>query len=85
MNRTDKKAVIKVYSNQDEITLYNNGKKIATKKGNKIFKFKIVLDAVNDIKAVSGNLEDTAKIIRVKEKDKSYILPKGGNNMSWQK
>lgn len=85
VNRTDKKAVIKVYSNQNEVTLYNNGKKIATKKGNKIFKFKIVLDAVNDIKATSGNLEDTAKIIRVKEKDKSYILPKGGNNLSWQK
>lgn len=85
VNRTDKKATIKVYSNQDTVSLYNNGKLIATKKGDKIFKFKIDLEMKNEIKVISGNLEDSATIIRVKEKDKSYILPKGGNNLSWQK
>ena len=85
VNRTDDKATIKVYSNQKEVTLFVNGKKISTLKGDKIFKFSIKLEKENDIKVVSGNLEDTAKIVKVNEPDKSYILPKGGNNMSWQK
>ncbi len=85
VNRTDKKATIKVYSNQKEVTLYVNGKKISSLQGDKIFKFRINLEKENDIKVVSGSLEDTAKIIKVDTPDKSYILPKGGNNMSWQK
>lgn len=85
VNRTNKKATIKIYSNQKEVTLYQNGKKIATKTGDKVFKFKIKLEEKNEIQAISGNLKDYSLIIRVKEKDQSYILPKGGNNMSWQK
>lgn len=85
VNRTEKKATIKVYSNQKTVSLYQNDKLIATKTGDKIFKFKIKLAEHNDIKVVSGELEDTSTIIRVKQRDKSYILPKGGNNMSWEK
>lgn len=85
VNRTDKKAVIKIYSNLPKVALYQNGKLVAEKSGNKIFKFKIKLENTNDLRAISGNFSDEAKIIRVKEKDKSYILPKGGNNLSWQK
>ena len=85
VNRTEKKATIKVYSNQKEVTLFVNGNKVKTLKGDKIFKFKINLEKENTIKVVSGNLSDEATIRRVAEKDPSYILPKGGNNMSWQK
>lgn len=85
INRTDKNATIKVYSNQKEVTLYQNGKKVATKTGDKIFKFKIKLEERNEIEVVSNNLKDSSLILRAKEQDKSYILPKGGNNMSWQK
>ncbi len=85
INRTDKKAVVKIYSNLPKVALYQNGKLVAEKSGNKIFKFKIKLENTNDLRAISGKFSDEAKIIRVKEKDKSYILPKGGNNLSWQK
>ena len=85
INRTDKKATIKVYSNLNEVTLYVNGKKVETLKGDKIFRFKINLEEENNIRVVSGAYEDTALIRRVKEQDQSYIVPKGGNNMSWQK
>ena len=85
INRTDKKATIKVYSNLNEVTLYVNGKKVEALKGDKIFRFKINLEEENNIRVVSGAYEDTALIRRVKEKDQSYIVPKGGNNMSWQK
>ena len=86
VNRTDDSAVIKVYSNQKEVTLYVNGKKVETLQGDKVFTFhKIPLEKENEIKVVSGTLEDTAKIVKVDTPDQSYILPKGGNNMSWQK
>ena len=75
---TEQKATIKVYSNLNEVTLYVNGKKVETLKGDKIFRFKIKLEEENNIKVVSGAYEDTALIRRVKEKDQSYIVPKGG-------
>lgn len=85
VNRTGKKTMVKVYSNQKEVSLYVNGKLIETKRGDKVFKFKIRMEDVNEIKAVSNGLEDTSKIVRVDKKDPSYILTKGGNNRSWQK
>ncbi len=85
INRAEKETVIKVYSNQKEITLYNNDVKIATLKGDKVFKFKIKLEKINNVKIVFGNLVDTCIIKRVNTKDKSYILQKGGSNLSWQK
>ncbi len=85
LNRTEDTTLVKVYSNQKEVSLYNNGQLVQTKKGNKVFKFKVKLADTNDIKAVSGDLFDTSFIKKVKEFDKSYILPKGGNNHSWQK
>ncbi len=85
VNRTDKSATIKVYSNQKEVTLYVNDKKVKTITGDKIFRFKIDLANENNIKVVSEELQDTAFIKKVSEKDPNYILPKGGNNMSWQK
>lgn len=85
INRTGNKAIIKVYSNLNQVSLYNNGKLIATKNGDKVFKFKIKLEKENKLLASSSGFKDEALIIKVDKKDKSYILPKGGNNMSWQK
>lgn len=85
VNRTENTTLVKVYSNQKEVTLFNNGKKIATLRGDKIFKFKLNLEKENNIEVVSGELKDSSKIVHVDTPDQSYIVPKGGNNMSWQK
>ena len=86
INRTDDKATIKVYSNEEEVTLFVNGKKIESKKADKIFKFNIKLEKENKIEVISSSgLKDEALILKVDTQDQSYILPKGGNNMSWQK
>lgn len=85
VNRTEKNAVIKVYSNQKEVTFYQNGKKLATVTSDKIFQLKIRLEKENHIEVVSGDLKDSIDIRRVEKKDPSYILPKGGSNLSWQK
>lgn len=85
VNRTGSKTLVKVYTNQNEVSLYQNGKLIATKSGDKIFKFKIKMDPTNEIVVKSGDLEDKGTIIKVAAKDPSYIVKKGGSNKSWEK
>ena len=85
VNRTGNKTEVKVYTNQKEVSLYQNGKLVATKKGDKIFKFKIKMKNVNDIEVVSGNLKDSGKICKVSSKDRSYIMVNGGSSKSWEK
>ena len=81
--RTEKKLFIKVYSNCKEVTLYANGKKIATREGDKIFKFRLDWDGKTEIKAVAGEVSDTAVFQKVAEPEKAYKLNKktaGGGN-----
>lgn len=85
VNRTGSKTLVKVYTNQKEVSLYQNGKLIATKSGDKIFKFKIKMDPTNEIVVKSGDLEDKGTIIKVATKDPAYIVKKGGSNKSWEK
>ncbi|MDD6302035.1 MAG: glycoside hydrolase family 2 TIM barrel-domain containing protein [Bacillales bacterium] len=85
VNRVEKKTLVKVYSNQDEVELYNNGKlikKLFSK--DHIFKFKVNLEKENDIIVKSGGLTDETKIIKVSKKDPSYILKKG-KSQNWVK
>ncbi len=84
VNRTDKKATIKVYSNLDEVTLYHNGKQVETKKGNKVFTFKVKLEQENRFEVKSKQFSDTSIIKRVPKKDKSYIMKKAGSTKNWQ-
>lgn len=85
VNRTGKTTEVKVYTNQKEVSLYQNGKLIETKKGDKIFKFKIRMEVENDIEVVSGNLKDSGKICKVEKKDPAYIMKNGGSSKSWEK
>ena len=80
--REGKNTIIKVYSNQKEVTLYNNGKLIKTISGDKIFKFKINLEDVNNIVVKSNGLEDSAVILKVKEKCAEYKL-KATDSKNW--
>ena len=81
--RTEKQLFIKVYSNCDTVTLYANGKKIATKKGDKIFKFRVNWEGKTEIKAVAEGVSDTAVFEKVAKPNPSYKLNKktaGGGN-----
>ena len=81
--RTEKQLFIKVYSNCDTVTLYANGKKIATKKGDKIFKFRVSWEGKTEIKAVAVGVSDTAVFEKVAKPNPSYKLNKktaGGGN-----
>ena len=86
VNRTGSNLYIKVYSNQDKVELYNNNVLIEKKKGNKVFNFKLKMEEVNNIEAITGSIKDDAVFNHVLKKDPSYILHKmDDKTKNWQK
>ena len=78
-DRTDSKIRIKVYSNQNEITLYKDGEKIKTEHGLHVFTFTARLEKEHEFKAVSGSLCDTAVFRKVSRPNSSYSLKDTGD------
>ncbi len=81
--RTQDHITVKIYSNQNEVTLFRDGRKVATKHGSHIFEFKVKLDsdpgASHIFKAVSGACSDTAEFKRVDKENPSYRLKDAGD------
>lgn len=84
-NRNEKKTLVKVYSNQKEVELFVNGVSQGKKTGEHIFKWKVALNGEIELKAVSGELNDSAVIRYVDKPDESYKLHVKSNNYSWEK
>ena len=80
--REGNKSTIKVYSNQPEVSLYQNDKLIKTLKADKVFNFKVKLEEINNFKVVAGSLSDECVIYKTKKKNRDYILKKG-NSQNW--
>ena len=84
VDRVETVNEVKVYSNQDTVTLYANGKKVATKTGSHVFTFRVHNLGQMQLEAVSGDLRDTTVIRHVTKPNMSYKLPKdGGNGGNW--
>ncbi len=84
VDRAEKITTVKVYSNQEEVTLYNNGVPVATKKSKCVFEFQVLLEKENELRAVAGGFEDTATIRRVAEPNSEYKLnKKSSNSANW--
>ncbi len=73
VNRDEAVTEIKVYSNQDTVTLFVDGQERETKTGDKIFKFEVPITGEHTIRAVSGDLSDEISIRKVEKKDPSYV------------
>ena len=80
--RTGTFTDVVVYTNQKEVTLYNNGKLIATQKGEHAFHFKMKLEKENHLKVVSGDLVDEAVIYRTYSPKLEYKVKKG-TSQNW--
>ena len=75
--------MIKVYTNRNEVKLYQNGKLVGEKMGDKVFEFEIRLERENRITAVSGELKDEMVLQKVPEKDPVYKLAKKSSSANW--
>jgi beta-galactosidase len=82
--RSGRSTLIKVYSNQAEVALLVNGKKVASRKGERIFRFKVPPEEKMEIIALSGYYQDRMTIFKVSKEDSSYRCPKS-NPYSWEK
>ncbi|MGN1022763.1 MAG: glycoside hydrolase family 2 TIM barrel-domain containing protein [Lachnospiraceae bacterium] len=86
VNRTENPTEVKVYSNLPEVTLYVNGSRVETQRGEKIFRFSIPLSDTADIRAVGSGAgvtaEDQMQIRHVEKSDPSYLAP-GSQVTNW--
>ena len=78
--RTESTTEITVYSNMKEVALYNNGKLIETKKGDKVFKFQMPMEETNNLEVKSGNLTDCAVIYKTNKPRPEYKMKKGDSS-----
>ena len=84
-DRTERITAVKVYSNCDTVTLYADGKEIATKKGNKVFSFQVPLGETTELKAVAGIYTDTAVLHFTPTPNPAYRLGKQAGGENWTK
>ena len=73
VDRTEDTTEIKVYSNQQEVTLYVDGTAVETKTGDKIFTFQVPITGQHTIEVRSGELYDQMMIRKVEEANASYF------------
>ncbi len=80
--RAGKTTEVTVYSNRTEVSLYNNGKLVGTKKGAHAFHFTLEMSEKNQLEVRAGGLKDTAVIYRTKEPLAEYQVKKG-SSQNW--
>ena len=78
--RTEKTAKITVYSNLKEVSLYNNGKLIGTKKGEKVFHFQFPMEKENRLEVRAGGQMDSAVICQTDRPRPEYRMTKGDSS-----
>lgn len=74
--RTEAVTEITVYSTCGEVSLFNNGKLVETKKGNRVFKFKMTMEDENHLEVKAGNCTDTAVIYKTDKPLPEYSAAK---------
>ncbi len=80
--RTEKLSDVTVYSNQKEVSLYNNGKLVGTKRGRHAFHFNVELEKENHLEARAGALLDSAVIYKTDKARPEYKVKKG-KSQNW--
>lgn len=74
--RAGETTEIKVYSNQDTVVLYVNGKEAGQQTAHRVFKFNAALnEGFNTIVAVAGDVKDSITLEKVAEEPGYYTLP----------
>ncbi len=74
--RTEAVTEITVYSTCGEVSLYNNGKLVETKKGERVFKFKMKMENENHLEVKAGDCTDTAVIYKTDKPRPEYSAAK---------
>ena len=74
--RAGNSTEVKVYSNQDSVTLYLNGKEVETKTAHRVFRFTVTLEeGFNTLLAVAGPVKESITLEKVEKEPECYTLP----------
>jgi hypothetical protein len=85
-DRTERTIRVKVYSNQNEVTLHLNGKKLETLYGKHVFTFTVPLADRASIRVTSGECSDTAEFRHTDKPNPAYTLrDTGDKGANWTK
>ena len=82
VNRAEDVTEVKVYSNQPEISLFVDGKMMASKTGDKVFVFEVPITGEHTFEARSGDLRDAITVCKVSTPDPAYSA-QGGEVVNW--
>ena len=83
VDRTEDVTEIKVYSNEQSVTLFVDGVERETAEGSKVFKFEVPITETHKIRAVSGACEDEITVKKVQKSNQDYIFNKQGDVVNW--
>ena len=78
-DRTESEIEVKVYSNQNEVTLYVNGDKLETRHGEHIFTFRVPMGAETRVRVASGEWSDETVFRKVSVPNPAYVLKDAGD------
>ena len=74
--RAGESTEIKIYSNQDSVTLFLNGQKVGTQDAHRVFRFHISLNkGFNTLVAAAGSVKDSITLEKVDKEPACYTLP----------
>ena len=74
--RAGETTEVKVYSNQDCVTLYLNGKEVGTQQAHRVFHFTVALaEGFNTLLAVAGSAKDSITLEKLEKEPACYTLP----------
>ena len=75
VDRTEEVTEIKVYSNQNEVSLYLDGKLFATKQGHVVFSFQVPISGEHTIEARAEDCTSVMLVRKVSEPNPAYRKP----------
>ena len=83
VDRTEDVTEVKVYSNQSEVSLYVDGRLLATQTGKTVFKFQVPISGEHSIEARSGDVCSVMLVRKVDAPNPDYTLPGRAAVVNW--
>lgn len=83
VDRTEPVTEIKVYSNQEEVTLSVDGKPFETQKGKHVFRFQVPITGEHSIHASSGDCHSVILVRKVSEPNPEYRMVAAAPVINW--
>ena len=83
VDRTEPVTEIKVYSNQEEVTLSVDGKPFETQRGKYVFRFRVPISGEHSIHASSGDCHSVILVRKVSEPNPEYRMVASAPVINW--